>query len=143
MKKFLATVSLLSFCFSTLPLQANTTEKNEPKGIRVAPAAPKFTDVERQTELAARRTKVLERMADNSMMILMSAEPKNYAGDVDFMYRQENNLYYLTNLRQRGAALVLIKEGGNSCELLFLPKRNPASEAWDGKMYSRDDAQRI
>ncbi len=143
MKKFLTVVSLLTFSFSALPLRANTIEKNEPKAIRVAPAVPKFTDAERQTELAARRTKVLERMADNSMMILMSAEPRNYAGDVDFMYRQENNLYYLTNLRQRGAALVLIKDGGNSREILFLPKRNPATEAWDGKMYSRDAARKI
>ncbi len=143
MKKFLAAVSLLSFCFSALPLQANTTEKNEPRAIRVAPAAPKFTDAERQTELVARRAKVLERMTDNSMMMLMSAEPKNYAGDVDFMYRQENNLYYLTNLRQRGATLILIKDGANSREILFLPKRNPASEAWDGKMYSREDARKI
>jgi Xaa-Pro aminopeptidase len=126
-----------------LPLQANTTEKNEPRAIRVAPAAPKFTDAERQSELAARRARVIERMTDNSMMILMSAEPRNYAGDVDFMYRQENNLYYLTNLRQRGATLILIKDGGNAREILFLPKRNPASEAWDGKMYSREDAQKI
>jgi Xaa-Pro aminopeptidase len=143
MKKFLAAVSLLTFSFSALPLQANTTEKNEPKAIRVAPAAPRISDAERQTELAARRARVLERMADNSMMILMSAEPKNYAGDVDFMYRQENNLYYLTNLRQRAAALLLIKEGGSGREILFLPKRNPASEAWDGKMYSRDGARKI
>jgi Xaa-Pro aminopeptidase len=143
MKKFLAAVSLLTFCSSALPLRANTTIKNEPEAIRVTPVAPRFTDAERQIELAARRARVLERMADNSMMILMSAEPKNYAGDVDFMYRQENNLYYLTNLRQRGATLVLIKDGKSSREILFLPKRNPASEAWDGKMYARDDAQRI
>ncbi len=143
MKKLFVFFSLLAFFVSAMPLQADTNGKPEPKAIRVAPSAPKFTDAERQTELAARRTKVLERMADNSMLILMSAEPKNYAGDVDFMYRQENNLYYLTNLRQRGATLVLIKEAGNSREILFLPKRNPASEAWDGKMYSREDAQKI
>ena len=76
MKKFLAAFSLLTFSFSALPLQANTSEKNEPKAIRVAPAAPKFTDAERQTELAARRARVLERMSDNSMMILMSGEPR-------------------------------------------------------------------
>jgi Xaa-Pro aminopeptidase len=143
MKKFLAAFSLAAFSLSAVPLQAKMNEKTEPKAIRVAPAAPKFTDAERQTELAGRRAKVIERMANNSMMILMSAEPKNYAGDVDFMYRQENNLYYLTTLRQRGAALVLIKDGGNAREILFLPKRNPTREAWDGKMYSREDATRI
>jgi Xaa-Pro aminopeptidase len=76
-------------------------------------------------------------------MILFSAEPKLYAGDVDFYYRQENNLYYLTNLKQKGATLVLVKEGGNTREILFLPLRDPANEAWNGKMYSNDEAARI
>ena len=143
MKKILATVCLLTFSFSAITLQAHKFEKTDPKAIRVAPLAPKFTDAERQTELAGRRAKVLAAMADNSMLILMSSEPKNYAGDVDFMYRQENNLYYLTNLKQNNASLVLTKSGGQTGEFLFLPKRNPALETWNGKMYSRDDATRI
>jgi Xaa-Pro aminopeptidase len=62
---------------------------------------------------------------------------------VNFYYRQENNLYYLTNLRQKGATLVLTKNGGNVNEYLFLPKRDPQYETWEGKMYSVEDAQRI
>ena len=142
-KKFLAAFSLIGFSFSAMPLQASVAEKSEPKTIRVAPAAPKFTDAERQAELANRRAKVLAAMADNSMLILMSGEPKNYAGDVDFFYRQENNLYYLTNLKQTNATLVLTKNGGAMSEMLFLPKRNPANETWNGKMYSNEDATRI
>jgi Xaa-Pro aminopeptidase len=110
----------------------------------VTPPAPKFTDAERQSELSRRRTEVGKRMSPNSVMILWSAEPRNYAGDVDFMYRQENNLYYLTNLRQSRASLILIKDGdGNVRELLFIPKRNPATETWNGRMYSNEDATRI
>ena len=82
-------------------------------------------------------------MADNSVLILFSAEPKIYAGDVDFMYRQENNLYYLTNLKQNGATFVMTKTGGSVSEFLFLPKRNPQFETWNGRMYSNDDATRI
>jgi len=141
MKNILAILTIIIFSVNGLAFSFDV--KTEPKAIRVAPLAPKFTDAERQTELARRRAKVIAAMRDNSMMILMSAEPKNYAGDVDFMYRQENNLYYLTNLRQRNAALVLIKDGATAHEILFLPKRNPASEAWDGKMYSREDAQKM
>ena len=58
-------------------------------------------------------------------------------------YRQENNLYYLTNLKQKNATLVLIKDGAKTQEILFLPKRNPAMETWNGKMYSSEDAARI
>lgn len=124
-------------CFSIVALA------NEPKANLVTPPAPKFTDAERQTELAKRRATVLAKMSPNSMLILWSATPRNYAGDVSFMYRQENNHYYLTNLRQKGSALVLVKDGETTAEYLFLPKRNPQSEAWDGKMYSSEQANRI
>lgn len=109
----------------------------------ITPAAPKFTDVERQTELARRRAAVAAKMPADTIMILWSAEPRNYAGDVDFMYRQENNLYYLTNLRQKGSTLVIAKNGEKVSEYLFLPPRNPLSETWEGKMYSNEDATRI
>lgn len=109
----------------------------------ITPAAPKFTDVERQTELARRRAVVAAKMAADSILILWSAEPRNYAGDVDFMYRQENNHYYLTNLRQKGSTLVIAKNGDKVSEYLFLPPRNPLSETWEGKMYSNEDATRI
>jgi hypothetical protein len=41
--------------------------------------------------------------------------------DVDYEYRQENNLYYLTNLKQKGATLVLVPSNEVTPEILFLP----------------------
>jgi Xaa-Pro aminopeptidase len=141
MKNILAILTILTVSLNGAAF--NFDVKNEPKTIRITPLAPKFSDAERQAELAKRRAKVLEAMSNDSMMILMSSEPKNYAGDVDFMYRQENNLYYLTNLKQRNTTLVLMKNGSDAKEILFLPKRNPASETWNGKMYSREEATRV
>ncbi len=117
--------------------------ENAPPSIRITPPAPTFTDAEWHTELAKRRAAAAEKMSDNSLMILFSAEPKNYTGDRDFYYRQENNFYYLTNLKQKSATLVLIKENGKTREILFMPKRNPAAETWSGKMYSRERAENI
>ena len=134
---------LMILIFSANGLAINFDAKTEPKAIRTAPLAPKFADAERQTELAKRRARVLEAMADDSMMILMSSEPKIYAGDVDFYYRQENNLFYLTNLKQNGATLVLSKKDGKASEVLFLPKRSPIAEIWNGRMYSNEEAARI
>ena len=111
-----------------------------PTSIRVTPPAPKFTDAERHTELAKRRAAVAAKMADKSMLILFSAEPRLYTNDVDYVYRQENNLYYLTALKQDGATFVMTKDGGTITETLFLPKRIPLREAWEGKMYSREQA---
>ena len=142
MKILVATIVFLSMISSTFAF-GTSFDKNASPAIRATPPAPKFTDAERQSELAKRRANVLEAMSDNSAMILFSAEPKNYAGDVDFYYRQENNLYYLTNLKQNNATLVLVKNGANTREILFMPKRNPALETWNGKMYSREQAENV
>lgn len=139
MKKFLLFVTIFAFSVSVMSTVANAEDgdkKKPKKAIKVAPPSPKFTVAERHSELAMRRKKVADAMADNSMMILMSADPKIYSNSVDYYYRQENNLYYLTALRQKGAALVITKNGGVVREILFLPKRNPQYETWNGRMYS-------
>src|SRR4051794_33346402 len=78
----------------------------------VTPPAPVFTDAERHAELQRRRTAVEAKMAEGSLMILLSAEPKIYTNDVDYAFRQENNFYYLTNLKQKGSVLILGKKAG-------------------------------
>src|SRR5687767_15071919 len=115
MKKFLAFSFLTIFSLSAIPLnlKAVVSEKTEPTAILKTPAAPKFTDAERQAELARRRKAVSDVMADNSILIMLSADAKLYTNDVNYVYRQENNLYYLTGLKQNNATLVMIKSGGN------------------------------
>src|SRR5215213_6464795 len=146
MKKFFAFVSFISLSttFFSFTIQAETPKNPvPPKAIRLTPPAPRISDTERQNELAARRARVFAEMKDNSVMILMSATPKVYTNDVDFLYRQENNLYYLTNLKQQNATLVLAKAGGATTEFLFIPKRRPQAETWNGHMYSPEEATNI
>ena len=128
----------------TLPASAvDTLQTPASPAIRVTPPAPTISDAERHAELSRRRATVAAKMPDKSMLILFSAEPKLYTNDVDYVYRQENNLYYLTALKQPNATYVLIKDGGAVKEILFLPKRNPRREAWEGKMYSGEEASRV
>lgn len=114
-----------------------------PTSVFITPSAPTFTDAERQAELARRRAAVEAKMDDNSVMVLFSAEHKLYTNDVDYVFRQENNLYYLTNLKQAGATLVIRKVGAKVTESVYLPKRDPRTETWNGKMYSNDDASTV
>ena len=79
-----------------------------PPVIREAPPAPVFKDEERVAELRARRERVAQKIGPNSLLVMFSAEPRVYTNDVDYEFRQENNLYYLTNLNQKGATLVLM-----------------------------------
>ncbi|HEV3468585.1 MAG TPA: aminopeptidase P family protein [Pyrinomonadaceae bacterium] len=116
---------------------------SETPAIRPAPPAPVFTDEERQAELRARRGRVAAEVGAKGVAVFFSAEPRLYTNDVDYEFRQENNLFYLTHLNQQGATLVLLPGNTGAREILFLPRRNPAREAWDGYMYSAEDARRI
>src|SRR5829696_1269298 len=144
MRRSFALVFVFALVISILPTPASVMASADPaSSIRVTPPAPKYTDTERQAELARRRAAVAAKMADRSILVLFSTEPKLYANDVDYVYRQENNLYYLTNLKQDNATLVITKNGANVKETLFLPKRVALREAWTGKMYSRERATEV
>jgi Xaa-Pro aminopeptidase len=117
-----------------------SSEGPKSSAIRTAPAAPVFDDKARLAELAQRRTRVAQAIGPNAFVILFSTEPRVYTNDVDYEYRQENNLYYLTSLKQKGATLVLLPSNAQLPEILFLPRRNPAAETWTGHMYSPQEA---
>lgn len=127
---------------TTVPLVAGEHFSESPKGsvIRMAPPAPVFDEKTRLTELASRRARVAQSVGAKGILILFSTEPRVYTNDVNYEYRQENNLYYLTNLKQKGATLVLTPSNEVTPEILFLPRRSPAAETWTGHMYSAEEA---
>jgi Xaa-Pro aminopeptidase len=120
-----------------------TSERPIPSVIRVTPPAPVFDEKERIAELKQRRERVAQSVGPQSFMILFSTEPRVYTNDVYYPYRQENNLYYLTNLKQKGATLVLLPGNTKVREILFLPRRNPGAETWTGHMYSAEEAHQL
>ncbi|MGH9902344.1 MAG: aminopeptidase P N-terminal domain-containing protein, partial [Pyrinomonadaceae bacterium] len=63
--------------------------------IRLTPPAPVFDDNARRSELAERRARVAKQIGPQGVLVMFSAEPRIYTNDVDYEYRQENNLYYL------------------------------------------------
>ncbi len=108
----------------------------------IAPQPPNIAEIDRLTELRNRRQEVLKRMNNRSIMVLFSTEPRVYTNDVDYPYRQENNLYYLTGIRQDGVTLVLIPGAKKTREIIFMPERNPMFETWNGRMMSLDEARK-
>ena len=141
--------SLLAVCVSIAmlsPVGLAVRAKNDvpvPSVVRQTPPAPVFDDKERLGELMQRRERVAKSIGPHSFMILFSTEPRVYANDVDYPYRQENNLYYLTQLKQKGATLVLLPGNTKVREILFMPRRNPAAETWTGHMYSPEEANQL
>ena len=134
-------VGIISLAIFSMPVVRAEGETPEPV-IRVTPPAPVFDDAKRLAELAARRKQVAETIGSKAMLVLFSAEPRVYTNDVDFPFRQENNLFYLTNLNQKRITLVLMPSQTPS-EILFMPRRSPAAETWTGHMYSPEEGAQL
>jgi len=140
----------LILCVSVIVLAAPggvsvsaTNARGTATNVRVAPPAPVFNDKDRVAELVLRRQQVVESVGPKSLLVLFSTEPRVYTNDVEYPYRQENNLYYLTNLKQKGATLVLLPGNTKYKEILFLPRRSPLTETWNGHMYSAQEAYQL
>ncbi len=143
-------ISVAILCLLTTGLLAATSasfsqdlSQGTQSVIKVAPPAPSFDQKMRHAELAARRARVAQSIGPKSALILFSAQPRVYAGDVDYEYRQENNFYYLTNLKQKRATLVMLPGNAATPEILFMPRRIPALESWNGHMYSAAEASEL
>jgi Xaa-Pro aminopeptidase len=130
---FLILLSIGPFRFAAA---SGENELTPPSAIRLTPPAPVFDDARRLQELASRRKRLAGELGPKSCLILFSTEPRVYTNDVDYQYRQENNLYYLTNLNQQRERLVLMPGNPALPEVLFIPRRNAAAETWTGHMYS-------
>lgn len=53
-----------------------------------------------QDDLEARRARAMERLGPDSLAIFWSAPTRVYSADVDYEYRQNSNLLYLTGIDQ-------------------------------------------
>jgi Xaa-Pro aminopeptidase len=111
--------------------------------VRATPAAPQISDAERLAELASRRDRVSQKVGANGILVMFTGDPRVYTNDVDYEFRAENNFYYLTNLNQKRARLVIMPGNAKYPVVLFLPRRDPAAETWTGHMYSPEEAAAI
>ena len=75
------------------------------------------------------------------MLILWSAPSQRYSLDIDYEYRQDSNLYYLTGLTQEDTILVLMPGNKTQREMLFVKDRNPAREQWTGTLLTLEQAK--
>ena len=101
-----------------------------------AAGASEFSD-----DLKARRARAMERLGPDSLLVLWSAAPQRYSLDVDYEYRQDSNLYYLTGLTQEDTILVLMPGNAAKREILFVKERNPVREHWTGRVLPNDEVK--
>ena len=61
-----------------------------------------------QDDLKARRARAMERLGPDAVAIFWSAPARVYSADVNYEYRQDSNLLYLTGIDQEETILVLM-----------------------------------
>jgi Xaa-Pro aminopeptidase len=91
------------------------------------------------SEYAARRAAVAKAIGRDAVMVAFSAAPARRTGDVDWPFRQEDNLLYLTGMNVPDATLVLLPGDAQHPEFLFAADRNPSTERWTGRIASAAD----
>ena len=74
------------------------------------------------------------------MLVLSSAPQQRYSLDIDYEYRQDSNLYYLTGVTQDDTVLVLMPGNEAHREILFIKDKNPAREHWTGPSLTPEQA---
>jgi len=85
-----------------------------------------------------RRELLREKLPDNSVAVFFANPVRNRANDVDYIYHQDPNFYYLTGHREPHAVLLIFKEeqttrsGNRYDELIFVQPRDARSEMWTG-----------
>lgn len=85
-----------------------------------------------QNDLKVRRGHTMERLGPEALAILWSAPSRVYSTDVNYEYRQESNLLYLTGIDQEETILVLMPGNETRKEILFVREADARREHWNG-----------
>ncbi|MFL6279928.1 MAG: aminopeptidase P N-terminal domain-containing protein [Vicinamibacterales bacterium] len=85
-----------------------------------------------QEDLKARRSHTMERLGPDALAIFWSAPARVYSTDVNYEYRQESNLLYLTGIDQEDTVLVVMPGNETRKEILFVREADARREHWNG-----------
>ncbi len=94
-----------------------------------------------------RRESLRTDMPNNSVAVFFANPVRNRANDVDYVYHQDPNFYYLTGYKEPHAVLVLFSEmqtdsdGNKFNEKLYVQERNPRAEQWTGRRLGIEGAK--
>jgi len=86
----------------------------------------------KKSEFARRRRQLMRTMGRDAIAILPGAPVKHRNGDVEYHYRQDSDLQYLTGFEEPEAVAVLMPGRPQGEYVLFVRDRDPARETWDG-----------
>ena len=95
----------------------------------------------------SRRDLLREKMPENSVAVFFANPVRNRANDVDYLYHQDPDFYYLTGYREPDALLLIFKKeqenkkGVKYNEVLFVQPNNARQEMWTGRRLGTEGAK--
>ncbi|TXE19973.1 M24 family metallopeptidase [Psychroserpens burtonensis] len=94
-----------------------------------------------------RRDALRANMPANSVAVFFANPVRNRANDVEYVYHQDPNFYYLTGYKEPHAVLVVFSEsqytseGSSINEKLYVQQRNTQAEQWTGRRLGTEGAK--
>ncbi len=94
-----------------------------------------------------RREAVRQMLPSNSVAVFFANAERNRANDVDYIYHQDPDFYYLTGYKEPNAVLLVFSEhqvdatGKEYNEMLYVQERDPKAEQWNGKRLGTEGAK--
>ena len=85
-----------------------------------------------KSEFAHRRKRLMQAMGEGSIAILPGAPQRLRNRDVEYRYRPDSDLYYLTGFAEPGVVMVLIPGRAHGEYIMFCRERDPELEIWNG-----------
>ena len=92
------------------------------------------------TTYAERRAAFMERMGEG-VAIIPAAPQSTRSNDVEYRYRQDNDLLYLTGFPEPNSLCVLSPRHESERFVLFVQPRDREKETWTGKRYGTEGAK--
>src|SRR5690606_15778107 len=94
-----------------------------------------------------RREALRAKMPENSVAAFFANPVRNRANDVDYVYHQDPDFYYLTGYKEPHAVLLVFSEnqaaedGTTFNEVLYVQEKNPDAEMWTGRRLGIEGAK--
>lgn len=96
----------------------------------------------------SRRDALREKLPPNSVAVIFANPTRNRANDVDYVYHQDPNFFYLTGWREPQSVLLVYAseqqdEKGTYQDKIYIQERDPSAEQWNGYRLGVEGAQKM
>lgn len=90
-----------------------------------------------------RRKKLIKMLDEESFALFYAGRPKQKTGDQNYPFEVNRNFFYLTNIDQADAVLLVAKGVNKSDSYLFTEKRSALRILWDGPVLTFEEASKL